>query len=144
MCFCAVFGSLFDPFEGHAETYFRQRALAKRKGRYAGYIVNAWNLTYFVNLGVTSMAYLAALGVGLFPIQVFVSVWGSLGVDFGAFFDQVAGLFFTCFFASFFEALGGPKRGTPPSELYPAFGNWGGLGPPLLVSKIRSTKYLRC
>ena len=39
VCFCAVFGSLFDPFEGHVGTYFRQRALAKRKGRYAGYTV---------------------------------------------------------------------------------------------------------
>ena len=43
--FCAVFGSLFDPFEGHAETYFRQRAFAKRKGRYAGYTVKIHDIS---------------------------------------------------------------------------------------------------
>ena len=53
-----------------------------------------------------------------------------MGVDFGAFFDKVAGRFFTCFFASFFEALGGPKRGTTPSDVYHTRVNWGGLGPP--------------
>ena len=48
-----------------------------------------------------------------------MSVWGSVGVDFGAFFDQVAGRFFTCFLRRFLEALGGPKRVTISFDVYP-------------------------
>ena len=59
-----------------------------------------------------------------------MSVWGSSGIDLGAFFDQVAGLFSRVFLLRFFEALGGPKRGRVTSEPYPARGNVGGLGPP--------------
>ena len=73
---------------------------------------------------------LAALGVGLFPIAFlcrFGGPWGSISEPF---LTKLRVFFSRVFVASFFEALGGPKKGTSVSELSPVRGNWGGLGPP--------------